>query len=149
MRNMGIISNQDTYLFFFHFLKFSSFHSFLPSVTEDITHISDSDNTGHQASSQDDHGITELTEYTLFQISEEITTDKVDDVGYILGFNTTQITRFKETNDRGPTVTSEGTYTMLHDWYEMTSIKEAVPTLSKALIEAGLAELDERFLREH
>ena len=114
----------------------------MPSFAPDINN---SEHIG-TASSQGESDTIELTELTLFQISEEIPTDKIDDIGFILGFTATDISNFKESNRRGPAVTTEGTFSMLHKWYEMTSISTAYQTLRSSLIEAGLVELQERFL---
>ena len=131
-------------------IVFNSYHR----VAEDII---DSENTvspvtmttGDQASSQGIHLTLELSEYTLLRISKDIPTKKVDELGLILGFTTADISRFKETNYRGSTITSEGTHNMLHEWFQRTSSKQEVRILRNALIKAGLSQLEERYFQKY
>ena len=86
-----------------------------------------------------------ITEQELHKLARKVPNDKLDSVGFGLGFDNADINRYKATNVRGPVVTSEGTGAMLQDWYQRTSKHKCHDILREALIESGLTQLAEDF----
>ena len=108
------------------------------------THVSAGASPGFSARIHYD--AIEITESCLFKLSKEIPTDKIESLGFQLGFKHAEIFRFKATNKQGPLITCEGTHCMLQEWFQNTTKSETVSILSKALIEADLKRLEEQYL---
>eukprot|EP00057_Strongylocentrotus_purpuratus_P008504 XP_011662978.1 PREDICTED: uncharacterized protein LOC105437731 [Strongylocentrotus purpuratus] len=73
--------------------------------------------------------------------------NKIDGLGLKLGYEYAEIDIYKASNYSGATVTHQGTKQMLRDWRDGISQEEQQrPILKKALKDAGLARLAEKYL---
>lgn len=72
--------------------------------------------------------------------------NKIDGLGLKLGYEYAEIDVYKASNYSGAIVTHKGTKQMLRDWRDGISQEEQRPILKKALKDAGLARLAEKYL---
>ena len=80
----------------------------------------------------------------LLGLSKDIPDDCIYDMGIRLGFKIAEIQRFRKMNSGN--VSTEGTLTMLHSWYEKTPQSERNRELQSSLDRSGLAGLVEKYL---
>ena len=92
-------------------------------------------------------GRSQLTEHVLFELSNLIPLNKVEPLGFELGFTYAEILKYKSTNSQGRLVTSDGTHAMLQDWFQRTSSIKDVVILRNALTKAGLTRLEEKYFK--
>ena len=69
--------------------------------------------------------------------------EQVERLGRRLGFQKKEIKQFEKMNQKGPTVTAEGTKKMLQKWAKRKSMVDALPALQAALRDAGLVQIAE------
>ena len=69
--------------------------------------------------------------------------EQIERLSRRLGFQPADVRRFKQTNHKGPSVTSDGTKEMLQKWAAGTSVTDALPALKAALTAAGLVQIAE------
>ena len=80
----------------------------------------------------------------LRKVANAISKDEqIERLGRRLDFQPADVERFKQTNNKGPTVTAEGTKEMLKAWAERLSVTEALPALQAALRDTGLVQIAE------
>ena len=90
-------------------------------------------------------GTIEITERTLIKLSSKIPYDKVELLGFGLGFTHVEIFRYKASNTTGHVVTYDGTHRMLQEWFQRTRLNQAHVILGRALIDADLLQLKEEY----
>ena len=80
----------------------------------------------------------------LRKVANAISKDEqIERLGRRLNFQPADVERFKQTNNKGSTVTADGTKEMLKAWAERRSVTEALPALKVALRDAGLVQIAE------
>ena len=80
----------------------------------------------------------------LRKVANAISKDEqIERLGRRLNFQPADVERFKQTNNKGSTVTAEGTKEMLKTWAERRSVTEALPALQAALRDADLVQIAE------
>ena len=81
----------------------------------------------------------------LREVANAISKDEqIEQLGRKLNFQTADVDRFKQTNQKGPSVTADGTKEMLQKWAAGISVREVLPALQAALRAAGLVQIAEK-----
>ena len=87
-----------------------------------------------------------ISQKILNELAKDIGEEKMVDLGFALGFPHSAITLYYATNRISGIVTSRGTLAMLVDWTESVPRRLQYELLYKALKEAGLGALAEKYL---
>ena len=119
-------------------------HGYSPQIREHFTF----DTTPRRTPPNSPRRITktlQLTESTLFKLSNEIPHTKIQSLGFSLGCTHVQIARYKATNTRVSSVSYNGTNDMLQEWFQRTGLYQAHMILGQALIEADLLQLKDKY----
>ena len=89
-----------------------------------------------------------LSDKHIAEIADDIETeDHVERLGRALGLGRAEINRHLETNRLGGRVTAKGTCDMLFSWRQHVIPSEHHVTLKRALHDAGLLLLADRYLK--